>query len=68
MSFEEVKEEYKQRCETLGRAVRAVINNNEVIAKAIDIDDTGRLVCENKSGRFTINAGEVSVRGLYGYI
>lgn len=68
MSFEEVKEEYKQRCVTLGRAVRAVINNNEVIAKAIDIDDTGRLVCENKSGRFTINAGEVSVRGLYGYI
>lgn len=68
MDFTELKNEYKSRCITLGRTIRAIINSKEVTAKAIDIDDDGKLICENADGVFAINAGEVSVRGLYGYL
>lgn len=64
--------EYREKCITLGRQVRIFHNTHSsddaVIAYAEDIDGRGRLLCTNEQGKFTVNAGEVSVRGEHGYI
>ena len=37
--------------------------------KAVDMDDEGALIVEFSPGyRETVNSGEVSVRGMYGYL
>lgn len=61
-------QEYQKHCITLGRKVRVLENGREMLATAVDIASDGSLVCEKHKGmRFSVNAGEVSVRGLYGY-
>lgn len=53
----------------LGREVRIINRNEEYIAKAVDIDEQGRLIVENKDGSISpIISGEISIRGLHGYI
>lgn len=53
----------------LDREVRIINRNEEYIAKAVDIDDQGRLIIENKDGNiYPIISGEISIRGLNGYI
>ncbi len=60
-------EEIKTRCITLGRPVQ-VLATEPFTGMAVDLDATGRLVVEREDGsRVAVNAGEVSVRGLYGY-
>lgn len=66
--FFEFKEEYRRRCVTLGKEVRLIKNGTERIAFAVDIADNGYLLCRDESGVFAVSSGEVSVRGLYGYI
>ncbi len=66
--FEEVYEEYKRRCVNIGREVRLIYNKEERTAFAEDITESGALLCRDESGLFEVNSGEVSVRGLYGYI
>ncbi|MGN0393413.1 MAG: biotin--[acetyl-CoA-carboxylase] ligase, partial [Bariatricus sp.] len=42
---------------------------NEYNAKALGIDDTGELIVEKEDkSRTRIFSGEVSVRGIYGYV
>ena len=37
--------------------------------KAVDIDNDGALVVEFTPGvRETVNSGEISIRGMYGYV
>jgi len=52
------------------KTLRYYINgNDEVICTVIDIDDDGELIVKHKDG--TVNrviSGEVSVRGIYGYV
>ncbi len=67
-SFSEVYEEYKGRCVNIGREVRLIYNKEERTAFAEDITESGALLCRDKSGHFEVNSGEVSVRGLFGYI
>lgn len=67
-SFSELIGEYKSRCVTLGREVRLIRNGGEQTAYAEDIAESGHLICRNEDGRFEVSSGEVSVRGLYGYI
>lgn len=53
----------------IGRDVKIVKFNKEYIAKAIDLDDDGQLIIEHKDGTIEkVFSGEVSMRGLYGYI
>lgn len=53
----------------LNREVRIIRENIERIGRAIDIDHEGRLIVEYEDGkREAILSGEVSVRGLRGYI
>ena len=52
-----------------GRQVQINENNNSYIAVAQGIDKFGRLIVEKEDGqKAEIMAGEVSVRGLYGYV
>lgn len=65
----EILDQYKELCITLKNDVRIINKNEEYWAKPVDIDDTGALIIDKKDGtRKRIASGEVSVRGIYGYI
>lgn len=66
--FAEIRSNYRDRCITLGREVRIIGENGERTAFAKDITENGFLICRDENGAFEVNAGEVSVRGLLGYI
>lgn len=60
--------EYRRRCLTLGKEVQIVAGEHRRAATALDVDDTFGLVVREKDGtQNTVRAGEVSVRGMYGY-
>ena len=62
-------EEYRKLCVTLGREVRVIRVDSEYSAKALTVTDEGELVVQLPDGaQQTISSGEVSVRGLFGYI
>ena len=65
----DLMQRYKSDCMTLGRQV-SILRGDEVRhAVALDIDPEGGLVVQYDNGeRGTVTSGEVSVRGLYGYI
>jgi BirA family biotin operon repressor/biotin-[acetyl-CoA-carboxylase] ligase len=59
----------KENSATIGKDVQIIYNNDTIIGKAIDINHNGGLVIETKDGQtMEIISGEVSVRGLYGYV
>lgn len=60
--------EYKKLCVTLNREVQVIYNNETLIARAADIAPDGSLIIEKDGERITVSSGEVSVRGIYGYI
>lgn len=66
--FAAVFDEYRQRCITLGRQVRLISGGSERTAFAEDIASNGYLICRDESGVCEVNSGEVSVRGIYGYV
>lgn len=66
---EEYLHRYRQDCITLGREVRLIGPGGEETAFAEEIDDDFGLVVRMEDGsRRTVTTGEVSVRGLYGYV
>lgn len=65
-NFTEIVNFYKNYCITLNKTVIIEKDGKSITAFAVDIDDKGNLICDN-NGIFVVNAGEVSVRGLYGY-
>ena len=53
----------------IGRRVRVLEPGNEYSAKALGIDRNGRLLVRTDEGTVRdVYAGEVSVRGIYGYV
>lgn len=68
LPFADIYKEYRQRCVNLGREVRLIQNGAERVAFAEDVSDSGALVCRDANGSFEVSSGEVSVRGLYGYV
>lgn len=63
------RERYRRRCLTLGKPVRILRGDQAREAFAEDIDDDFGLIVRYPDGhRETVSSGEVSVRGLYGYI
>lgn len=66
--FSDIYDSYRRRCITLGRDVKLIINGSEQTARAVDIAPNGYLICSNENGELSVNSGEVSVRGLYGYV
>ena len=55
-------------CVNLGKEVRVIYQEHEVIGKAVSIREDGALVVETGQETIFVSSGEASVRGLYGYI
>lgn len=68
-NFDEALNIVKKYSAILGKEIKIVQGNRETIAKAIDIDREGLLLVEMKDGtRELISSGEISIRGMVGYI
>ncbi len=68
-SLAEFLPRYENRCITLGKEVKIIEGGKEIIAKAINVEENGNLIVMLSDGtKKQIYAGEVSVRGLFGYI
>ena len=60
---------YKSHCITLGKDIQVLRGDSIRPGKALDLDDDGGLLVEYTDGsRETVASGEVSVRGMYGYL
>ena len=61
--------QYRADCITLGQEISLVRGEEIRHGKALDIDDAGALMVSFPDGSTeAVNSGEVSVRGMYGYI
>lgn len=62
-------DEYRRRCVTIGREVQLLWQDTKEKVRALDVDEEFGLVVRRENGSVeTIRTGEVSVRGLYGYV
>ncbi len=60
---------YRRDCLTIGREVQLLWQDTREHVTALDVDEQFGLVVRREDGRIeTIRTGEVSVRGLYGYV
>lgn len=66
--FSDCYDEYKRRLINLNRQVRLISANVERTAVAVDVSPNGFLVCRDEVGEFEVSSGEVSVRGINGYL
>lgn len=63
------KEEYDRLLANKGREVKVQEKERELAGTCLGIDDAGELLVQTSDGSCeTVFAGEVSVRGLYGYV
>jgi len=61
-----VLKDYRRLCLNLGRTVRL---SDGRMGTAVDVDETFRLLVRfPDGGEEAVSYGEVSVRGLYGYV
>lgn len=64
-----LQDEYNSMLINRGKEVKIIEQDSESIFTAVGIDQDGGLIVKNEAGKTsTIIAGEVSVRGLYGYV
>ena len=64
-----LQELYENRLVNLGREVQVLDPGGSFTGVALGIDEQGQLVVQRTDGsRTKVYAGEVSVRGLYGYV
>lgn len=62
------KEEYEGLCVNINRHVTAMKDGNQIHGTAVGVTETGELMIKKEDGTaLSINSGEVSVRGIYGY-
>ena len=66
---DEMLKQYRQDCLTIGKEISVSKGGAVFHGKALDIDSDGGLIVMLEDGTIqTVQAGEVSVRGLYGYV
>ncbi len=63
-----VMQEYRQKCVNIGKEVVANYQNKKVVGLCTDITDDGAIAIQTDSKILKINTGEISVRGILGYI
>ena len=62
-------EQYRRDCITLGREISLIRSDEARHGTALDIDEEGALVVKFADGHTeTVSSGEVSIRGMYGYL
>ena len=67
--FAALKAAYEKRLVNIGRDVAVLSPKGTVTAKCLGIDGDGALLIEKENGETEkVTAGEVSVRGIYGYV
>ena len=60
---------YKQDCMTLNQQVVLLRGDEKRYGTALDIDSDGGLIVQFQDGTTEcVQSGEISVRGLYGYV
>lgn len=68
-SFAPFVKEYEKRLINIGRDVRVIRRGLELVRRAVGVNEKGELLVRNEAGETEcICSGEVSVRGLYGYV
>ncbi len=66
---EEMMDCYRKDCITLGQDILLVQGDNTCYGTALDLDEAGGLIVRFADGSVkTVTSGEVSVRGMYGYL
>ena len=70
LTKEEILKEYIDSCITVGSEVALHYNSDSepVRGRCVGVFDDGSLVVETAEGKVNVNYGEVSVRGVYGYV
>lgn len=64
-----MKEDYEDYLINIGKEVKIIKNQQERVRRALGINELGELIVERADGtKEIILSGEVSVRGLYGYV
>lgn len=66
--FEAIYDDYRSLCITVGRDVVIVKDGAEIDAVAVGIAPNGSLTVRTEDETFNVSSGEVSVRGMYGYV
>lgn len=69
--FQALRQEYEAACLTLHKAVTVLSPDGSPLFEgvAVGVDDEGNLLVTDREGTTrTVGAGEVSVRGVYGYV
>lgn len=67
--LEALREEYNRRLINVGRQVKLVEGETEETGLALGINEMGELLVRRGDGTIRmVSAGEVSVRGVYGYV
>ena len=62
-------QQYRIDCITVGQDISLLRGEEVCYGKAMDVDDNGALVVTFADGHTeAVNSGEVSVRGMYGYV
>ncbi len=65
----DIMAQFKRRCVTIGQEISIVRGGDLEHATALNIDGDGGLLVRLNSGEIqTITSGEVSIRGMYGYL
>ena len=60
---------YRRDCVILGQQIKIHRGDTVTAATALDVDDDGALIAQLDNGvQVTVQSGEVSVRGMFGYI
>ena len=60
---------YKENCITLEKEIQVIRQDGIRLGKALDLDSDGGLLVQYEDGSTeTVSSGEVSVRGMYGYL
>ena len=68
-SLQPFQKEYDRLLASRGREVKVMEKERELVGTCLGIDEAGELLVQTPGGACEIIfAGEVSVRGLYGYV
>ncbi len=66
--FSALIDSYRELCITIGKDVNVIYPDRSFIGRVVDINDNGELIVETSGEKITVFSGEVSIRGMLGYV